>query len=170
THDQEEALTMSDRLAVFNRGKIEQVGAPSDLYERPTTGFVAGFVGTSNIVSGKLAEMLAGSPDAFSLRPEKIRLSADNGTPITTDADTCVARGTIRDVIYLGMNTRYLVELENSMGDLTVVQQNLEASSVDVAASRGSKVILTWHKSNNRRLSASGSSAPATTSGGERPS
>src|SRR5512139_2358126 len=79
THDQEEALTMSDRIAVFSEGKIQQVGTPSDIYERPATPFVAGFVGVSNLISGALAEKITGSPRTFSVRPEKIHMSAANG-------------------------------------------------------------------------------------------
>ena len=74
THDQEEALTMSDRIALFNQGKIEQVGSPAEIYEHPTTAFVAGFVGTSNLVSGDVAKRLIGRDVTFSIRPEKIHL------------------------------------------------------------------------------------------------
>src|ERR1051325_7201174 len=91
THDQEEALTMSDRLAVFNLGKIEQIGTPAEVYECPTTGFVAGFVGTSNLISGALAEKLTGSAQTFSIRPEKIRIT-DVGESITPDM--CSVAGT----------------------------------------------------------------------------
>ncbi|MCB9450197.1 MAG: ABC transporter ATP-binding protein [Anaerolineaceae bacterium] len=154
THDQEEALTMSDRVAVFNRGKIEQVGAPAEIYERPATSFVAGFVGTSNILSGDLAQRLTGSPDLFSIRPEKIRMTPE-GSGASPDPDTCAAVGTIRDVIYLGVSTRYLVEVDGG-GDLTVVQQNLDAAPGDVVGARGSRVALTWPRSTNRRLSGQG--------------
>jgi putative spermidine/putrescine transport system ATP-binding protein len=74
THDQEEALTMSDRVAVFNHGRIEQVGSPAQIYEHPATPFVAGFVGVSNLVGGEMARAITGSPDTFSIRPEKIHL------------------------------------------------------------------------------------------------
>ena len=79
THDQEEALGMSDRLAVFNLGRIEQIGTPEQIYERPATAFVAGFVGASNIVDAATAERLVGRRQAFSLRPERIRLGLDRG-------------------------------------------------------------------------------------------
>ncbi len=148
THDQEEALTMSDRLAVFNLGKIEQIGTPAEVYEHPTTGFVAGFVGTSNLISGATAQQLTGSPQTFSIRPEKIRI-ADVGASVTSDM--CSVAGTIRDVVYLGINTRYLVEIEGGT-DVTVVQQNLEATSMDVLSARGNRVLLVWSKSNNRPL------------------
>src|SRR5206468_5354400 len=80
THDQEEALTMSDRLAVFNRGRIEQIGTPADLYERPSTAFVAGFVGTSNLLRGAAARALVGQDGLFTVRPEKIRMLQPGAT------------------------------------------------------------------------------------------
>ncbi len=150
THDQEEALTMSDRLAVFNHGKIEQIGTPADVYERPSTGFVAGFVGTSNLISGAVAKRLLGSEQTVSIRPEKIRILAPDA-PVSDDL--CAASGSVRDVVYLGVNTRYLVELEGG-GDLTVIQQNLEATSMDVLSARGSRVKLVWNKSSNRPVMA----------------
>jgi putative spermidine/putrescine transport system ATP-binding protein len=148
THDQEEALTMSDRIAVFSQGKIEQIGSPAEIYERPITAFVAGFVGTSNIISGASAQQLAGSPTPFAVRPEKIHLS----TPDTPTPDgACSIDGTVRDVIYLGMHTRYLVELDDG-GDLTVVQQNLEATSMSVLSAKGRRVKLIWAKEFNRPI------------------
>jgi putative spermidine/putrescine transport system ATP-binding protein len=150
THDQEEALTMSDRLAVFNHGKIEQVGTPAEIYERPSTSFVAGFVGVSNLLSGEVARKITGSPEMFSVRPEKIRICPPD-TP--TPADSYEAQGTVRDVIYLGINTRYLVELDSG-GDLTVVAQNLETTSMDVLAARGKQVKLVWQKSFSRPVHA----------------
>jgi putative spermidine/putrescine transport system ATP-binding protein len=148
THDQEEALTMSDRLAVFNHGRIEQVGSPAEVYERPATEFVAGFVGVSNLVTGPLAVALAGVPGTFSVRPEKIRL-AEPGS--AAPAGTCQAEGRIRDVVYLGMHTRYLVELDAG-GELTVVAQNLETTSMDALATRGRRVALQWDARHNRAL------------------
>jgi putative spermidine/putrescine transport system ATP-binding protein len=150
THDQEEALTMSDRLAVFNHGQIEQIGSPAEVYEHPSTSFVAGFVGVSNLVSGAIAQSINGSADTFSIRPEKIRLQAP-GTPV--GADTCAVEGMIRDVVYLGMHTRYLVELAGG-SDLTVVQQNLDTTSMDVLAARGRHVQLVWQREFNRVVAA----------------
>lgn len=142
THDQEEALTMSDRIAVFSQGKIEQVGTPSEVYEHPATSFVAGFVGTSNLVAGEVAQRITGSPNRFSVRPEKIHLAkADN----EIESDMFVADGTVRDVIYLGLYTRYLVELEGG-GDLVVVEQNLKTTSMDVTKIKNQKVRLLWKK------------------------
>jgi putative spermidine/putrescine transport system ATP-binding protein len=74
THDQDEALTMSDRLAVFNHGRIEQIGSPAEVYERPATGFVAGFVGVSNVLEGDVANAIADDPHPFTIRPEKISI------------------------------------------------------------------------------------------------
>jgi putative spermidine/putrescine transport system ATP-binding protein len=132
THDQEEALTMSDRLAVFNQGRIEQVGGPADVYERPATEFVAGFVGVSNV--------LERDGRRFTVRPEKIRMletGEDAGRGDTVES------GRIRDVVYAGMFTRYVVELDSG-GELTVVRQNLETSSQEALESRGKRVRLEW--------------------------
>jgi putative spermidine/putrescine transport system ATP-binding protein len=152
THDQEEALTMSDRLAVFNHGQIEQVGAPAEIYEHPATAFVAGFVGISNLVSGPTARALTGSNETFSVRPEKIRL-AELGAPAPEGA--CYAEGRIRDVVYIGMYTRYVVELDTG-GELLVVEQNLDATSIDVRSAHGRRVSLHWSRSHNRPLGAKG--------------
>lgn len=140
THDQEEALTMSDRIAVFNMGKIVQIGSPTELYERPRTRFVAGFVGKSNILSGEPAAAITGVPRPFSIRPEKIRLSGDNGEP---PPGMYCATGRVLDVVYVGMHTRYVVALDAGV-EMVVVEQNLEVALRDVAALRGTSVCLTW--------------------------
>lgn len=142
THDQEEALTMSDRMAVFNEGKIIQIGTPAEIYEKPASPFVAGFVGTSNLVSGEVAKRITGSERIFSIRPEKIHLDSPNGQ---TGKDMLSVDGVVRDVVYLGLFTRYLVEIEGG-GDLVVVEQNLKTTSMDVLAAKGQKVRLHWHK------------------------
>ena len=146
THDQEEALTMSDRLGVFNAGRLEQVGTPAAVYEHPATDFVAGFVGVSNLVSGVTAAAITGSPETFTIRPEKI-LIRDAGTAVYDGM--CAADGRIRDVVYLGAHTRYRVELAQG-GELTVTQQNVEATSIDVQAARGRPVRLLWQRAHNR--------------------
>jgi len=148
THDQEEALTMSDRIAVFNHGQSEQVGTPAEIYEHPATSFVAGFVGVSNLVSGEAARRLTGDAETFSIRPEKIRLS-DPGVDVPPGM--CAADGVVRDVIYLGLYTRYLVGLDLGE-DLVVIQQNLDATSMDVLAARGRKVRLLWQREHNRMV------------------
>jgi putative spermidine/putrescine transport system ATP-binding protein len=148
THDQEEALTMSDRLAVFNRGRIEQLGTPADLYERPATAFVAGFVGTSNLLRGAVAKALVGSDGLFTVRPEKIRLT-DRGAAVADDE--VGADGTIRTVVYLGPDTRYIVALDAG-SDLVVTQQNLNTSSMEVLAARGQPVRLVWKRQHVLRV------------------
>jgi putative spermidine/putrescine transport system ATP-binding protein len=150
THDQDEALTMSDRIAVFNEGRIEQTGTPAEIYERPASDFVAGFVGTSNLLTGEAAEQVVGRAGTFSIRPEKIRVSkasADGDEP-----DHSAAMGTVAGVVYLGDATRFLVDLDAG-GRLTAVQQNLETSSEDVAAYQGSRVRLQWHQRHNFPIS-----------------
>jgi putative spermidine/putrescine transport system ATP-binding protein len=131
THDQEEALTMSDRLAVFNEGKIEQVGAPAEVYERPASEFIAGFVGVSNVLERDGLR--------FTVRPEKIRMLSDGEGP----ADSRVELGVIRDVVYVGSVTRYHVALDAG-GELTVVSQNLESGSSEALERQGSRVRLYW--------------------------
>jgi len=142
THDQEEALTMSDRIAVFNKGMILQVGSPAEIYEKPASAFVAGFVGTSNLVSGEGARRITGSPRTFSVRPEKIRLGPVAEAPAP---DMLSADGVIRDVVYLGLFTRYQVEIDAG-NELVVVEQNLKSTSMDVFSAKGQQVRLTWHK------------------------
>ncbi len=148
THDQEEALTMSDRIAVFNEGKIEQLGTPADVYEKPASPFVAGFVGTSNLISGDIAKRITGSEQIFSVRPEKIHLGTANGH---VDQGMLSIDGVIRDVVYLGLFTRYLVEIEGG-SDLVVVQQNLNSTSMDVLSAKGQKVRLYWQKDHISRV------------------
>jgi putative spermidine/putrescine transport system ATP-binding protein len=140
THDQEEALTMSDRLAVFNQGRIEQIGAPAEVYERPATRFVAGFVGTSNLLRGEAAERILGSSGTFTIRPEKIRLAA---TDTAVGSDENSATGVVRGVVYLGPDTRYVVTLDAG-GELVVTQQNLSTSSTEALAQEGKAVRLVW--------------------------
>jgi putative spermidine/putrescine transport system ATP-binding protein len=152
THDQEEALTMSDRLAVFNRGKVEQVGAPAEVYERPATGFVAGFVGVSNVLEGAPAERVTGDPRAFTIRPEKIAMVEPQET---SGPEECTATGRVAEVVYLGAVTRYLVELDAG-GSLVVLQQNLTTSSMEALQVRGKAVRLVWRRSNNRPVEAPG--------------
>jgi putative spermidine/putrescine transport system ATP-binding protein len=146
THDQEEALTMSDRMAVFNRGKIEQVGTPAEVYERPATGFVAGFVGVSNVLDGSAAEQIAGEAKAFTIRPEKIALREPD---IHMGPDECSASGHVREVVYLGAITRYIVQLDVG-GELVVMEQNLTTSSMEALQVRGKAVRLVWDRKNNR--------------------
>jgi putative spermidine/putrescine transport system ATP-binding protein len=131
THDQEEALTMSDRIAVFNEGAVEQIGAPTEIYEKPDNAFVAGFVGVSNLLERDGRQ--------FTVRPEKISMIENGKAP----SGLHVEEGTIKDVSYAGMITRYLVDLEAG-GSLQIVRQNLETSSADAQAQRGRKVKIGW--------------------------
>jgi putative spermidine/putrescine transport system ATP-binding protein len=124
THDQEEALTMSDRLAVFSHGRIDQIGVPSEVYEQPDTTFVAGFLGTSNLVAGPLAQRLTGSPAPHTLRPERIRLLLPQEVPAAGDH---VLDGLVRDVVFLGSLTRYRIEVVGG-DDLVVVSQNTDGA------------------------------------------
>jgi putative spermidine/putrescine transport system ATP-binding protein len=142
THDQEEALTMSDRLAVFNAGRIEQLGTPAEVYERPATRFVAGFVGTSNLLTGDAARMVLGRPGTFTIRPEKIRVA---GVDATAGPDESSATGTIQSVVYLGPDTRYIVELEAG-ARLVVTEQNLTTTSTEVLEQQGKTVRLIWKR------------------------
>ncbi|MBI1349668.1 MAG: ATP-binding cassette domain-containing protein [Actinomycetales bacterium] len=140
THDQDEALTMSDRIAVFNAGRIEQLGSPTEVYEHPATPFVAGFVGTSNLLEQAAAQAVLGKPGTWSVRPEKIRVI---GTDEPVREGEHAVRGTVREVIYVGMSTRFVVDLEVG-GSLMAVQQNAEGST-DLGHMRGQPVLLVWN-------------------------
>jgi putative spermidine/putrescine transport system ATP-binding protein len=132
THDQEEALTMSDRLAVFNQGRIEQLGTPVDVYERPASDFVAGFIGVSNL--------LERDGRHITVRPEKVRLLAEGEQP---PPGSHAEPGRIDDVVYLGMLTRYVVTLADG-GKLTAVRQNLDGYAADVLGARGTTITVAW--------------------------
>ena len=145
THDQDEALTMSDRVAVFSDGRLEQVGTPGDIYERPAKAFVAGFVGTSNLLTGDAARSIVGAEGTFTVRPEKIHLADPDAS---VGADESSARGRIRSVVYLGSDTRYVVALDAG-GELVVTQQNLATSSMEALAAQGKAVRLIWKRQHN---------------------
>ena len=134
THDQEEALTMSDRIAVFDKGKIQQLDRPAAIYEKPVNEFVAGFVGVSNLITGKAAQTLLGKSGTFTVRPEKIQIDKSQG-----------AAGIVKEVEYLGPSTRFIVDLDAG-ARLVVLRQNTEESAVDVMSMRGKKVNLSWAK------------------------
>jgi spermidine/putrescine transport system ATP-binding protein len=164
THDQEEAMTMSDRIAVMNRGRYEQLGDPESLYERPATRFVAGFLGVSNLLPGavqgtdgkyatvKLADdsrvrapsALVGAREEVSIgvRPEKIRLRAPADGGGTPDGHNQL-RGVVRDASYLGVSTQYLVEARGGVR-LTVYEQNVERATRSELWAPGEVVLLTW--------------------------
>jgi putative spermidine/putrescine transport system ATP-binding protein len=138
THDQGEALAMSDRLAVFNRGRIEQIGTPAEIYEHPATAFVAGFVGASNLCEGHLAQRLTGADRPFAVRPEKIILSP---RAQETPGEHMCATGTVTAVTYLGASTRYAVELDGG-GQLMVLRQNTGRAQEAFAV--GAAVRVSW--------------------------
>jgi putative spermidine/putrescine transport system ATP-binding protein len=129
THDQDEALTMSDRIAVFCEGRVEQVGTPGEIYERPANEFVAGFVGTSNTVERDGRK--------YMVRPEKIRLLE------TGEEDAAAVRGVVREVVYLGSVTRYVVETDHGE-TLVVLRGNLDTSAEKALKERGRAVRLAW--------------------------
>jgi spermidine/putrescine transport system ATP-binding protein len=159
THDQGEALTMSDRIAVMNEGKVEQLGSPRDIYEHPATRFVAGFIGTSNILSGDVKSLSGDSAVILSdggqhievpareglavgdgleltVRPEKMDLRSD-----PADCAACRVRGTVTEVVYLGTSTNYNV-LTSTGAEVTVFVQN--STSSDDVATRGQEIWLSW--------------------------
>ena len=148
THDQDEALTMSDRIAVFNEGSIEQIGTPIEVYEHPATVFVAGFVGTSNLMRDEVAVAVLGRPGTWSVRPEKIRVTKGG---LTAGAGVHAVPGTVREVIYVGMSTRYVVDLDAG-GSLMAVAQNSQADLGDNATRRGDRVTLSWNSEHEYSL------------------
>jgi spermidine/putrescine transport system ATP-binding protein len=162
THDQEEAMTMSDRIAVMNKGRYEQLGEPEVLYERPTTRFVAGFLGVSNLLPGtvesndgtyaavRLADdtrvrapaALVGDATTVDVgvRPEKIRLREEQAEP---PAGHNHLSGVVRDASYLGVSTQYLVEARGG-ARIMVYEQNVERATKSELWTPGEAVRLTW--------------------------
>lgn len=149
THDQHEALALSDRIAVFGAGRIEQVGTPSEIYERPATPFVAGFVGASNLIEDDLAARIIGERGRFMIRPEKIRI-VKVADPVGNDE--CTATGTVRDIVYLGAQTVYVVAVSADR-TLSVVAQNVNATATDAQAQKGREVRLVWQRDQTMALS-----------------
>jgi len=165
THDQEEAMTMSDRIAVMRAGHIEQLGSPEDLYEHPTTAFVAGFLGVSNLLEGEITGREAGTlavrlsdgtvlhaPDEggtgiatvrLGVRPEKLRVTAGGNGTHPTDAELNTLEGVVLDASYIGVSTQYLVRTHDGHR-LTVYAQNLETSGASEALADGQQVRITW--------------------------
>lgn len=146
THDQGEALAMSDRLAVFNHGRVEQIGAPAEIYEHPATAFVADFVGVSNVCAGEFAHRLSGSAQAFAIRPEKISMTAAN-EPVPEG--WLSTGGRVRAITYHGATTRYAVAVDGG-GELAVMRQN--SCDAKPAAAAGDAVRLSWPRNLNQPL------------------
>ncbi len=139
THDQGEALSMSDRVAVFNKGHIEQVDSPSNLYLRPVNAFVAEFVGTSNVLRGELAQRLSGSTALFTVRPEHSHLSAGEAL----SADEMEVEGLLHDIHFLGAATRYELQLDNGQR-FTVYQSNDRFEPIAPPRHIGERVTARW--------------------------
>jgi spermidine/putrescine transport system ATP-binding protein len=171
THDQNEALTMSDRLVVMNAGRIEQLGAPREVYERPRTRFVAGFIGTSNLINRTVRAMdgtsavletaadetlvvsdageagaVTGKPLDLTVRPEKIVIGQQQPRP-----GWCAVRGRVSEVVYLGTSTQYAVAIGDGT-ELSVFVQN--ASDASDVAERGADVWLSWRPEHSLALAA----------------
>jgi putative spermidine/putrescine transport system ATP-binding protein len=132
THDQEEALTMSDRVAVFNEGRIEQIGTPVEVYDQPATEFVAGFVGVSNVIER--------DGRSLAIRPERIALLSPDTSP---PKNAVLEPGTITDAIFLGVLTRYTVALDAG-GTLVAVRPNLDRAALARDDQRGRHVVAAW--------------------------
>ncbi|HET8988222.1 MAG TPA: ABC transporter ATP-binding protein [Humibacillus sp.] len=142
THDQEEALTLSDRVAVFHDGRIEQVGTAREVYESPASAFVAGFVGTSNLLAGAAARAIIGREGSFAIRPEKL-LIAPAGDTQRGDG-LMGAEAVLEEVVYGGPVTRYVVALDAG-ARLTALEQNTGASHAAATLRRGERVRIQWN-------------------------
>ena len=140
THDQTEALSMSDRVAVFNKGKIEQCETPRNLYTQPKTSFVADFVGTSNVINGELAQQITGNNQPFSIRPEHIKF--DNGTK---DSNAFAVLGNVIDVQYQGANSK--ISLNLGQQTIALVLSNTEYNEAELPKV-GNRLNVQWLKSN----------------------
>ena len=186
THDQDEAMTMSNRIAVMNAGKIEQLGSPEDLYERPSTVFVAGFLGVSNLLDGRVTGTSNGTADVelakgakvrapsteqattgtavrVGVRPEKLRLSVLSDDSPAADGRLNVIEGTIVDASYVGVSTQYVVRVGDQQ-EVAVYSQNVETSGLGEQLSPGERVRLTWQPQHSFVIPRRGESPP---SGGE---
>jgi spermidine/putrescine transport system ATP-binding protein len=182
THDQEEAMTMSDRIAVMNKGHYEQLGDPESLYERPMTRFVASFLGVSNLLPAKILgtdgdyaratlrddsairvprALVDGQPQAsIGVRPEKLRLSEpDQDAPAGHNRLV----GVVRDASYVGVSTQYIVEAPS--GTLTVYEQNVERATRGELWARGDRVQVTWSPDHSFVVPESGEDEPTDPSG-----
>ena len=143
THDQEEAMRMSDRIVIFNEGRIEQVGTPEQVYERPTTKFVAGFLGSANIVSGESAQKLFGHSKTVSIRPERIRLQPSTYTPTPDETALPVV---VNEAAFIGANTVYLVDTDHGIA-LSISKTNTELLGQDNSFVPGDRVLAVWRNS-----------------------
>jgi len=140
THDQEEALTLSDRIAVFNEGRVEQVGTPAEVYESPKTRFVASFLGLSNLIPADIAKTLVGVDEMISIRPERVRLV---GMDHVASAEETVVSGTIIETVYTGSSTRYILESPNGLS-LIASRQNEHDPGLVSRFERGQTAQALW--------------------------
>jgi putative spermidine/putrescine transport system ATP-binding protein len=144
THDQDEALTLCDRLAVMRDGRLEQVGAAAEVYESPATRFVAEFVGTSNVIAGDAAQAILGSPAPVAVRPEKIAIAPRGAAQGELRVDA-----TVREIVYAGSQTRVVTDAEHG---LTLSALVLNTSVGLPKLQRGDSVTLTWERAAARVL------------------
>jgi spermidine/putrescine transport system ATP-binding protein len=166
THDQEEAMTMSDRIAVMRAGRVEQLGTPEELYERPATEFVSGFLGVSNLLEGRVdqlddglavvvladgtqvrvpskgGECVPGQNVVIGVRPEKLRIGPASGDGASADESNFL-EGSVMDASYVGVSTQYVVRVGDSH-EITAYAQNFETSGLSEQLSQGERVRLTW--------------------------
>jgi putative spermidine/putrescine transport system ATP-binding protein len=142
THDQEEAMRMSDRIAVFNHGKIEQIGTPREVYESPSSAFVASFLGVSNLISGTSAKDLFGSEQMVNVRPERIKLQEENAK--VSEGEIGV-KATITDVAYTGANTLYVLESDTGLR-LIATRLNEELPGQDLGLEADDRVLASFRK------------------------
>ena len=149
THDQEEAMRMSDRIVVFNEGRIEQVGTPEEVYERPATRFVAGFLGVSNILEGEASRAVGGSGASISIRPERIRIEPDSYKP---SGEESALLGLLTEVAYLGANTIFVIEADAG-ARISVTTLNQELPSQNVRFATGDRVLAVWRKNHASQIS-----------------
>jgi spermidine/putrescine transport system ATP-binding protein len=187
THDQEEAMTMSDRIAVMRAGKIEQLGTPEELYERPGTEFVAGFLGVSNLLDAevegqgerfadlRLADgTMLRAPSAalngetqvrLGVRPEKLRVIAieEDDSAAREEGETNAITGVVLDASYIGVSTQYLVETPDGHR-IVVYAQNLETGGASEVLADGQRVRLTWKPQHTFVIARAAETAPEDTS------
>ncbi|MFM8015939.1 MAG: ABC transporter ATP-binding protein [Actinomycetota bacterium] len=140
THDQEEAMRMSDRIVIFNEGRVEQVGTPEEVYERPATRFVAGFLGAANIVSGEPAKKIFGRLTTVSIRPERMRLQAPS---YSATSDEMAIAATVKEAAFVGANTVYVVDTDDGVR-LSISRTNTQSPGHDNRFAAGDRVLAVW--------------------------
>jgi putative spermidine/putrescine transport system ATP-binding protein len=150
THDQEEAMRMSDRVVVFNEGKIEQIGTPEEVYDKPATKFVAGFLGAANIISGAVTKEIFGVESTFTIRPERIELHPANTK--AKSGETAVS-GVVIERAFVGANTIYVMEADSGF-KISVSKTNRELPADDKGFVAGDRVTAIWRESHTAEIPA----------------